>query len=179
MSLIFKLLRAISNGGTFKVLLAIGLVWLGLNMFCWVLGAIGLRSLGRRARVYPLYTACYPNGQIYYTLRLVRNERLARNTAWLIWWSLVLVALSVACLIWSAVFQLQAVQPLWRLVLVMVAVFALLLAAIFYMVVRLLEFQALQKLLKNKGILFICAIGTIFSIPLQRIFIFIKSRQRQ
>ena len=176
MSLIFKLLRAILNGSAFKILLMVGLIWLALNTVCWVLGAIGLRSLGRRAGVYPLYTACYPNGQIYYTLRLTHKERLARRTAWLIWWSLVLVALSAACLIWAAVFHLQAIHPLLGLLLVMVAVLALMIALIFYIGVRMLEFQALHKLLKNKAILAVCVIGTIFAVPLQRIFIFIKSR---
>ncbi|MBQ7971564.1 MAG: hypothetical protein IJ294_04360 [Clostridia bacterium] len=176
MSLIFKLLRAILNGSAFKILLMVGLIWLALNTVCWVLGAIGLRSLGRRAGVYPLYTACYPNGQIYYTLRLTHKERLARRTAWLIWWSLVLVALSAACLIWAAVFHLQAIHPLLGLLLVMVAVLALMIALILYIGVRMLEFQALHKLLKNKAILAVCVIGTIFAVPLQRIFIFIKSR---
>ena len=165
MSLIFKLLRAILNGSAFKILLMVGLIWLALNTVCWVLGAIGLRSLGRRAGVYPLYTACYPNGQIYYTLRLTHKERLARRTAWLIWWSLVLVALSAACLIWAAVFHLQAIHPLWGMLLVIIAVLAL-----------MIEFQALHRLLKNKAILTVCTIGTIFAVPLQRIFIFIKSR---
>ena len=41
MSLLFKLLRAILNGSAFEVLQVIGLVWLALNMICWVLGAIG------------------------------------------------------------------------------------------------------------------------------------------
>ncbi len=176
MSLIFKLLRAISNGSAFKILLMIGLVWLALNLVCWVLGAIGLRSLGRKARVYPLYIACYPNGQIYYTLRLTHKEQLARRTAWLIWWSLVLMALSAACLIWAAVFHLQAIYPLWGLLLVMIAVLALMIALIFYIGMRMLEFQALHRLLKNKAILAICVIGTIFAVPLQRIFLFIKSR---
>lgn len=176
MSLIFKLLGAILNGSAFKILLVIGLTWLGLNMICWVLGAIGLRSLGRKAGVYPLYTACYPNGQIYYTLRLTHKERLARRTAWLIWWSLVLVALSLACLIWAAVFHLQAIHPLLGLLLVMVAVLALMIALIFYIGMRMLEFQALHKLLKNKAVLTVCAIGTIFAVPLQRIFLFVKSR---
>ncbi len=176
MSLIFKLLRAILNGSAFKILLMVGLIWLALNTVCWVLGAIGLRSLGRRAGVYPLYTACYPNGQIYYTLRLTHKERLARRTAWLIWWSLVLVALSAACLIWAAVFHLQAIHPLWGMLLVMVAVLALMIALIFYIGMRMLEFQALHRLLKNKAILTVCTIGTIFAVPLQRIFIFIKSR---
>ncbi|MBR2013045.1 MAG: hypothetical protein IJ995_02385 [Clostridia bacterium] len=176
MGLIFKLLRAILNGSAFKILLVIGLVWLGLNLVCWVLGAIGLRSLGRRAGVYPLYTACYPNGQIYYTLRLTHKERLARRTAWLIWWSLVLVALSAACLIWAAVFYLQAIYPLWGILLVFTAVLALMIALIFYIGMRMLEFQALHRLLKNKAILTVCVIGTIFAVPLQRIFIFIKSR---
>ncbi len=175
MSLIFKLLSALLTTSAVKVLPAIGLVWLALNILCWVPGAIGLRSLGRRAGVYPLYTACYPNGQIYYTLRLARMEWLARRTAWLIWWSLVPVAVSVACLTWSAVFHLQAVRPLFGLALVFIAVFALMIALIFYISVRMLEFQALQKLLKNKAILAICIIGTIFAIPLQRIFLFIKA----
>ena len=176
MRLIFKLLSALLNGSAFKVLLMIGLIWLGLNLICWVLGAIGLRALGRRAGVFPLYTACYPNGQIYYTLRLTHKERLARRTAWLIWWSLVLVAISITCLIWSAVFHLQAIHPMWSTLLVIVAVVALLIASMFYIGMRMLEFQALEKLLKNKGILFICFIGTLVSVPLQRIFLFIKSR---
>ena len=175
MSLIFRLPDAIS-GSAAKSLLAIGLIWLGLNLLCWVLGAIGLRSLGRKARVYPLYTACYPNGQIYYTLRLDRKERLARSTAWLIWWSLVLIAVSIACLTWSAVFYLQGTQVLWSGILVAIAVIALMLALIFYIGMRMLEFQALEHLLKNKVILAICVIGTIVAIPLQRIFLFIKSR---
>ena len=176
MSLIFKLLRAILNGSAFKILLMVGLIWLALNTVCWVLGAIGLRSLGRRAGVYPLYTACYPNGQIYYTLRLTHKERLARRTAWLIWWSLVLVALSAACLIWAAVFHLQAIHPLWGMLLVIIAVLALMIALIFYIGMRMLELRALHRLLKNKAILTVCTIGTIFAVPLQRIFIFIKSR---
>ena len=175
MSLIFKLFSAVSNGSAVKVPAVIGLVWLALNILCWVSGAIGLRSLGRRARVYPLYTACYPIGQIYYTLRLARMEWLARRTAWLIWWSLVPVAVSVACLTWSAVFHLQSIRPLLGLFLVLIAVLALMIALIFYISVRMLEFQALQKLLKNKAILAICIIGTIFAIPLQRIFLFIKA----
>lgn len=176
MRLIFKLLSALLNGSAFKVLLMIGLIWLGLNLICWVLGAIGLRALGRRAGVFPLYTACYPNGQIYYTLRLTHKERLARRTAWLIWWSLVLVAISITCLIWSAVFHLQAIHPMWSTLLVIIAVVALLIASMFYIGMRMLEFQALEKLLKNKGILFICFIGTLVAVPLQRIFLFIKSR---
>lgn len=176
MQLIFKMLIAILNSSAFKIPLMIGLGWLGLNLICWVLGAIGLRSLGRRVGVFPLYIACFPNGQIYYTLRLARMERLARRTAWLIWWSMVLFTISLTCLIWAAVFHLQAIQPLWRLLLVMIAVFALMIALIFYIGMRMLEFQALHRLLKNKAILTLCAIGTIFAIPLQRIFLFIKSR---
>lgn len=176
MQLIFKMLIAILNGSAFNILLVIGLVWLGLNLICWVLGAIGLRSLGRRVGVYPLYTACYPNGQIYYTLRLAHKERLARRTAWLIWWSLVLVVISLTCLIWSAVFYLQAIYPLWGMLLVITAVLALMIALIFYIGMRMLEFQALHQLLKNKAILTVCAIGTIVAVPLQRIFLFIKSR---
>lgn len=176
MRLIFQLLGGLLSGDALKPLLTIALAWLGLNLLCWVLGAIGLRSLGRRARVFPLYTACYPNGQIYYTLRLARMERLARRTAWLIWWSMVLVVVSITCLIWSAVFHLQSTHPLLGLFLVLIAFIALMIAALFYMAMRMLEFQALQKLLRNKGILALCTIGTIFSIPLQRIFLFIKSR---
>lgn len=175
MRLIFQLLNAILNRGAAKILLQIGLIWLGLNLICWVLGAIGLRALGRKAGVYPLYTACYPNGQIYYTLRLDHKERLARRTAWLIWWSMVLVAVSITCLVWAAVFHLQGTQVLWGGILVAIAVIALMLALIFYMGMRMLEFQALNRLLKNKAVLAICVIGTIFAVPLQRIFLFIKS----
>ncbi len=149
-------------------------IWLLLKILCWVLGAIGIKTIAKKKGIELSAYPYFPGWQICASLRLIKKERLAKRANFLLWWGWVLFAICVASLVWAIVFYLREAATFGVILLIVVGVIAAIFAVCFYFTLRILEFTAVFKLVKKKSIwmLFLCGFGTFFLIPIQRIYLF-------
>ncbi|PWM40576.1 MAG: hypothetical protein DBX52_02845 [Clostridiales bacterium] len=157
-----------------KIVFLLLLCWVLLYFVCFVFGGIGLYQIGRRQSNGSALFAWLPVVQIYYEIRLARMERNARQAELLLWWWLVFGSAGLVCALWGAVGYLNAYASIAIRLLSALAVLFLLAAFAFYLWIRILEFCALKRLFKKyRGYWAISLIGTIFGLPLQRLFLFV------
>lgn len=158
--------------GTVPLLLLGG--WLCLKILCWVLGAIGMKTIAAKNGIALSAYPYLPGWQSCAALRLVGKERLVKRANFLLWWGCVLFAVMIASLIWAVVFYLREVSNFWVILLMIIAALALVLAIAFYVLLRFMELKAVFKLVPKKGflMLFLFGVGLFFLLPFQRIFIF-------
>ncbi len=148
-----------------------------LLLACWILGGIALYRKAKDQKISGGWLAVLPGGQVWLTLKSVHLERLAARVASLIWWEFVFLAAGGVSLVWAADFYLKGIGEAWIPVLLILAVLMLIVAGMLYIGMRMLEFQALGKLLKKWQ----CAIAlffTLLAIPMQRVFLFLKKEKR-
>lgn len=161
---------------TVRVAAIAGACWLGLNLVCWVLGAIGLSALGRKKQLSPRLPAVLPGGQIWATLKLAGADPAAKQAEHLLWWCPTLAVAGCGAALWAVVLYLDEGHALLLLLLVLAALL-LIVALVFYILIREMELRAVLALLQNKGLWSLAVIGTVLGVPIQRILIFAKMKK--
>lgn len=171
METISKMIEIVQQPATIRSVLTACAGWLILNLICWIIGAAGLLSLGRKVQLESRLPAYLPGGQIWYTLKLAGHDRAALWAGHLIWWCPVLILGAGAAIIWAAAEYLANGGNLvfWLLGL---AALLLLAALAAYVAVRVLEFRALLPIFRYYPAWILALIGTLFFVPLQRILLF-------
>ena len=175
MSFLSRLINFIQQPWLQKAVIIAAACWLVAGLVCCIFGAIGLYSIGRRAGQKPYFLAFFPGGQVRYTLLLAKEEQRAGRAEQLMWWCPVLVIAGGAAIVWAAYYYVDG-NVLRLVTSLSLAGLLLAVALVFYICVRVLEFRGLARLLKRWewGL---SLIGTIFFIPIQRIFFFAERNQ--
>ncbi len=170
MSSLSKLINLIQQPWLHRAVIIAAACWLAVGLVCCVFGAIGLYTVGCRAKQKPYFPAFFPGGQVKYTLLLAEEKPRARRAELLMWWCPVLVVAGGAAIVWAAYYYVtgNALRLYTSLVL---AVLLLAVALAFYICVRVLEFRGLSRLLKRWEWI-LSLIGIVFCVPIQRILLF-------
>ena len=171
METLSKLINFAQRPATTWCVLILAACWLALNVACLVLGAIALRTLGKKVKCEPYLPAFFPGGQVYYTLLLAKKERLARRAEVLIWWFPAPVSVAAAAVVWAAFLYLNGNS--FVLVLLGLAVLLLAVALVLYIWIRGLELRGLSRIFKNKKAWLISVVGCVLGIPVQRVLLFV------
>lgn len=167
MAAIMKGIELLRQYDLLKIALILGSVWLFLNLTCWILGAAGLYAAGRRKGETRFFPAFIPGGQIWYTLRLAGENRLAGWAEIFLWWCPTCAVAGVTAAVWGAVRYLDN----GSLLLLGLAAVLFAAALILYVLCRYLELKGLLRLLPRSA-WWISLVGTILGIPVQRVFLF-------
>ncbi|MBQ8894864.1 MAG: hypothetical protein IJ043_10720 [Clostridia bacterium] len=171
METLSKLIDLVQKPWIFKTALVLFLGWLLLNIVCWIFGAVGLYTIGRRKGLKPYLPAFLPGGQVWYTLHLAEKDRLAKRAELLLWWCPTLVAVAGMAVLWAAVQYLDGGGMV--LVLLGLAVALLVVALVLYIWLRGLEFRGLSRIFKNQTAWTISLVGTVLGVPVQRLLLFV------
>ena len=175
LSKVFEFLGASFIPAWFPVTMVI---WLILFLICYALGGVALSRIGRLGGFKKVWLAWLPGVQIYCEARFLDRPRTAKRIQHCLWWFFVAVFGCLASIVWLAVgiSGVEGVSVDWmKGALIAFAVAALVLCFL----IRADELSCFKKILGNGGLWWLSILGTVFCIPLQRIFLFSMVRAEE
>lgn len=167
-----KLYAAANNQKLWKIVLIAFLVWFVLRLLCWILGAVGIGTVGKNTRHRPYWMAWVPFGQLWYEIRLTHHLRAARRAKPLLCWHIASCTAAAAALIW-AINGVLSGSGTTDIKILLAAALAAAVGALYCLIrLRVLEFYSLRDYMDNLRLWTVCLIFTILGVPIQKLFFY-------